>query len=430
MNLKTIQSIILQNQKRLAKNQKIVPRELKMESIPKKASVLIGIRRCGKSTYIQDFIANNVSDKNAVCWLDFADDRLVALQTEEPAQIADAYYQLYPENHEQTVYFFFDEIQLVHNWALFINRLQNTEKCRIFITGSSAKMLSKELSTELGGRSLSYELFPYSFTEYVSAHGIQNKTEMLLNPDKVNALFTTYCSWGGFPELLYIKNEVQKSRYLQNLAMDVITRDIAMRHKIQDLSLLHTLMLMLLGAMGKPVTVNRLRQRLSGMHYSASSEWISKYIEYFSDAYLIFPLEILSENRAVRAVNPKKIYCADHALSAAVDIKLFENTGAILENIVFCRLRKTTGELHYYKTANGYEIDFVTGMEGQFMLYQVCADLSDSDTRKREFRAIKEACKELHCPKAAIIVPNQKTEKIQIDDITIEVINAVEWLTD
>ena len=430
MNLKTIQTIILQNQKRLTEEKKIVPRELALESIPKKASVLIGIRRCGKSTYIQNLLENSISDKSLICWIDFADDRLTSLQTEEPAQIADAYYQLYPDYHEKTVYFFFDEIQLVHNWALFVNRLQNTEDCKIFITGSSAKMLSKELATELGGRSLSYELFPYSFTEFLSAHDIQNKHDMLLQADKVKALFTKYCSWGGFPELLYINNEVQKSRYLQNLAMDVITRDIAMRYKIQDLAMLHALMLMLLDAMGKPVTVNKLKQRLTGMHYSTSSEWISKYIEYLSDAYLIFPIEIFSANAAVRAVNPKKIYCVDHALSIACDAKVFDNSGAILENIVYCHLRKKNSDLHYYKTKNGYEIDFVTGTESNFNLYQVCADLSNDDTRKREFRAIKEACNELNCSNAKVIVLNQPSEQITVDNITIYIFNAVEWLTE
>lgn len=428
MNLRTIQTIILQNQKRLLENQKIVPRELTLESIPKKASVLIGIRRCGKSTYIQNLLENSISDKSLICWIDFADDRLTPLQAEEPAQIADAYYQLYPDYHEKTVYFFFDEIQLVHNWALFVNRLQNTENCKVFITGSSAKMLSKELATELGGSSLSYELFPYSFTEFLSAHDIRSKHDILLQLDKVNALFTTYCNWGGFPELLYINDEVQKSRYLQNLAMDVITRDIAMRYKIQDLAMLHALMLMLLDAMGKPITINKLKQRLSGMHYSTSSEWISKYFDYFSDAYLIFPVEILSPNAAVRAVNPKKIYCVDHALSKACDAKIFDNTVAILENIVFIHIRKISDAIHYYKTTKGYEIDFVTGSEGNFMLYQVCADLSDDDTKKREFRAIKEACNELNCTKACIIVLNQESETVQLDTVTVNVVNAVDWL--
>ena len=430
MNLKTIQSIILQNQKKLSEEQKIVKRELTLEVIPKKASVLIGIRRCGKSTYIHDYISNTVTDKNSICWIDFADDRLSSLQIEEPAQIADAYYQLYPEYHEKTVYFFFDEIQLVHNWSLFVNRLQNTENCRIYITGSSAKMLSKELATELGGRSLSYELFPYSFKEYLRAHDILDSRDMILQADKVNALFSRYCLWGGFPELLYINNEFHKTRYLQNLAMDVITRDIATRHKIQDLSLLHTLMLMLVSAMGNPITVNKLKQRLSGMHYKISNEWISKYIDYLTDAYLIFPIEILSANAAVRAVNPKKIYCVDHALSIACDAKIFDNTGAVLENIVYCHLRKKNNNLHYYKTQNGYEIDFVSGTEGQFKIYQVCADLSNDDTKKREYRAIKEACNELKCSNATLIVMNQKSESIQMDNVTIDIVNAVEWLTE
>ena len=427
MKLETIQSVILQNQKRLSEAEPVVPRDLKMESIPHKASVLIGIRRAGKSTYIRKLIADAVSDKEAVCWLDFADDRLIALQTEEPGQIADAYYQLYPENHDRMVYFFLDEIQLVHNWALFVNRLQNTEKCRVFITGSSARLLSKELATELGGRTLSRQLFPFSFNEYLAAGGIRTKRDIIANRDKVKFLFSEYMKWGGFPELQYIHSEAQKNKYLQGIVMDVITRDVAMRYKVQDLPLLHALIVMLLGNMSRSITVNKLRQRLAGMHHVTSGEWIAKYLSYFSDAYIIFPVEILSPNSAVRSVNPKKLYCADHALAAACDLNLFNNTGLILENMVYIQLRRQGTEIHYYRTANGYEIDFVTGTEGNLSIYQVCADIDNDDTKKREFRAIREACTELVCTSATIITLYQE-EHLELDTLTIQRVKASDWL--
>ena len=427
MKQEKIQEVILQNQYHLQHLESRTARELHMEEIPQKASVLIGIRRCGKSTYIRKLLADTIEDKTLICWLDFADDRLVALQNEPPAQIADAYYQLFPDYHEKNVYFFFDEIQLVQDWALFVNRLQNTEKCHIYITGSSARLLSKELATELGGRTLSQELFPFSFNEYLAYHGLETPHEVIANSDKKNALFAQYKKWGGFPEVLHISDEFQKTRYLQNLAMDVITRDIAMRHKIPDLQLLHKFMLMLLGSMGKSVTVNKLRQRLLGMQYKTSAEWISKFLAYFEDAYLIFTLEILSPNAAVRAVNPKKVYCADHALAIASDFKMFDNAGAILENMVFVSLRRKTDEIHYYKTASGYEIDFVTGTEGNLSLYQVCVDLSDEDTLRRELRAIEGACAELNC-KTATLITEDEEGSVQLDGCTVEIVRAVDWV--
>ncbi|MBQ9538680.1 MAG: ATP-binding protein [Treponema sp.] len=427
MNLETIQTVILQNQKILSRVEGLVARDLEIQAIPHKASVLIGIRRAGKSTYIRKFIADTVRDKELVCWLDFADDRLIALQSEEPGQIADAYYQLYPENHDRTVVFFFDEIQLVNNWALFVNRIQNTENCQVFITGSSAKMLSTELATELAGRTLSWDLFPYSFKEYLAACSLSMRRDVIANRDKAGFLFAEYMKWGGFPELLLIKTDVEKTKYLQNLVMDVVTRDVAMRYKIQDLPMLHTLIIMLLGCMARPATVNKLRQRLSGMHYNTSGEWISKYIGYFNDAYIIFPVEILSSNSAVRSVNPKKIYCADHALATACDFNLFNNTGIALENMVYVQLRRQGNEIHYYKTSNGYEIDFVTGRAGNLSIYQVCADLSDEETRKRELRAVKEACLELECKSAKIITLRQD-ECVELDGITVSVVKADDWL--
>ena len=426
MNQQTLQIVILQNQRRLSEEFPTTGRHLRMEAIPRKASVLIGIRRCGKSTYIRKLLSETIEDKTLVCWFDFADDRLVALQNEEPAQIADAYYQLFPEHHEKTVCFFFDEIQLVKNWALFVNRLQNTENCRIFITGNTSFMHSVQFPSELASHMICSELFPYSFTEYLSAQGLSSPLEILSNPDKKHAFFRKYMQWGGFPELFYINDEMQKTRYLQNLALDVITRDIAMRYKIQDMQLLHTLMLMLLGNMAKSTTVNKLKQRLSGLHYSTSSDWLTKYLAYFEDAYLIFTVEILSPNSAVRAVNPKKLYCVDHALALASDLRLFENTGAILENIVFSHLRRTTSEIHYYKTEKGYEIDFVTGTEGNLALYQVCADLSDEETRARELRAVKSACEELSCDFATIITEGE-TDTVQLDGCTIQIVAAADW---
>ena len=129
----------------------------------------------------------------------------------------------------------------------------------------------------------------------------------------------------------------------------------------------------------------------------------------------------------MRAVNPKKIYCVDHALAVACDFKLFNNIGVILENIVFIHLRKQTSDIHYYKTANGYEIDFVTGTEGNLSLYQVCADMSDEDTRKRELRAIKEASAELRCTKATIVTL-QEEGKILIETCEVRIVKAVDWM--
>ena len=162
-----LKQIIVDNQSRF--DEHYIPRDLDIERIPRKATVVIGVRRCGKTTlldeYAQSLLASGIP-KDRICCIDFSDDRLLGLRTEEPSIIADAYYEMYPGNHGTKVYFFFDEIYHINNWELFINRLQTTELCEVNITGSSAKMLVQETSTELGGRKLGWELFCYSYREF------------------------------------------------------------------------------------------------------------------------------------------------------------------------------------------------------------------------------------------------------------------------
>ncbi|MBP3709731.1 MAG: ATP-binding protein [Treponema sp.] len=431
MTIETVQSVILQNQKKLSPNFDVTIRDLQMTEIPRKASVVIGIRRCGKSTFVRSALAEIAAKKklpqDRICWLDFSDDRLAFLMETEPGIIADAYYTLFPENHNKKVYFFFDEIQLVKNWALFVNRLQNTETCSVFISGSSARLLSREIATELGARTFSWELYPFSFREYLRAGALVTKNDILANPDKVAARFKQYLKNGGFPELLYIKKEAEKIAYLQHLTLDVIVRDVALRYQIQDLVTLRILVLLLFSQMAKLTTVNKLKQRLAGRHFKISNEWISKYLDYLEDAFLLFPVEILSANSAVRAVNPKKIYCIDHALAAASDMHVFENTGALIENMVFVQFKRKGIPVHYYKTKTNYEIDFITGEKKDIAIYQVCVTLQDEETRKREIRAIEHACEELHCS-VAVIITLEERETLRRKNCTIRVVRLRDWL--
>jgi len=167
--ISVLQDIILENQALLGARE-YWPRAMEVERIPGKATVITGIRRCGKSVYgklyIDRLLKSGVPREN-ICEIDFSDDRLLDLRTGSPDVVTQAYYGLYPDKTEEKVWFFFDEIQYLNNWALFANRLQNTRTCELNITGSSAKLLVWEIATEFGGRSLSWELFPFSFREFL-----------------------------------------------------------------------------------------------------------------------------------------------------------------------------------------------------------------------------------------------------------------------
>ncbi|MCH3916089.1 MAG: ATP-binding protein [Spirochaetia bacterium] len=412
-----IKQIVLDNQQLVVQNS-FFRRELRVERLPRKATIITGIRRAGKSVYmmlyLQSLVANGVSSEN-FCILDFSDDRLYRLRSEEPSVIADSYYALFPEKTNEKVYFFFDEIQYLHHWQLFVNRLQTTRNCEVNITGSSAKLLVKEISTEFGGRSLSWELFPFSFSEFVATKGKQYNLPDFdhMTSDDSNycrSWFRTYMKIGGFPESLMIQNERTRIRFLQDIAQSVVFRDVIQRYRVTDTNAILRLMQMLLNQMGGLTSLRKLKQRMAGERYRISIEMIRQAIIYFEDAYLLYPVEIFSLNSAVRSNNPKKIYCVDHALAMSISEKLTPDYGKILENIVFIYLRHYTDRIYYARTKHGREIDFVTMASGTVMsehtsvhLWQVCYELDDIDTLNRELEALKDVENSYVISKATIV---------------------------
>jgi predicted AAA+ superfamily ATPase len=199
--------IIAQQQQNLRSRFPIVARDTEILPVPRKATVVIGIRRSGKSTWqhekMESLLDGGVPARN-ICYIDFSDDRLdfLRLEDSEPAVITDTYYAMYPDNHARTVYFFFDELQYVNRWARLVNRIQTTESCEVYVTGSSAKLLSREIATELGGRAFSWELFPFSFREFLRAQGLPQALTDIVSRDAIIGAFGAYVELGGMPERL------------------------------------------------------------------------------------------------------------------------------------------------------------------------------------------------------------------------------------
>ena len=211
-------------------------RKLQIESVHGKATICVGVRRCGKSTYLlqvmQSLIDNGVPREN-ICYLNFFDDRLHALQQGGLELVVEAYYSLYPEKkNTEKVYCFFDEIQVIPLWEPFIDRLLRTENCEIYITGSSAQMLSKEMATEMRGRALSWELFPFSFKEYLNIQEIDS-TEPFSTKNRllVQSGFDGYWEAGGFPEVARVEKHL-RIKIHQDYLQAILFRDLVERHDI------------------------------------------------------------------------------------------------------------------------------------------------------------------------------------------------------
>ncbi len=427
--------IIAQQQKNLRSHFAIISRDIQILAVPRKATVIIGIRRCGKSTWqhekIESLLDDGVDAEN-ICYIDFSDDRLDFLRLEgsDPSVIADTYYGMYPLKHEERVYFFFDELQYVNRWAQFVNRIQTTQLCEVYITGSSAKLLSKEIATELGGRTFTWEMFPFSFKEFLRATGKPQAITDIASRDAVIGAFDAYVEKGGMPERLVLPKGSMAPIYFQNLVNDVISHDILLRYNIQHPVQLKRLVHMLMSSYSRLITVNKLKQRLAGERNKLSPELISNYIEKLTDCYLLFTVPIRSYNTAVQSVNPRKVYCVDHALVQAYCRATSENSGLVLENMVFMALRRVSEQIYYYKTSQGDEIDFTVGPDSDIRLIQVSWSLGkDGRTRERELSPLLDGMEELGLQESWIITAYEEEEfKDEKTGRTIHIVPAYSWL--
>jgi hypothetical protein len=428
--IETIKSIILDFQENQLETG--VPRRISIETVPDKATICIGVRRSGKSTYmfqiIKHLLDGGVSGQN-ILYLNFFDDRLHNLNKDSLGLILEAYYSIYPEKKNiEKVYCFFDEIQMISGWEPFINRLMRTEKCVVYLTGSSARMLSKEIATQMRGRALSWEIFPFSFLEFLDYKQI--KIDGALSTKKrllVKKAFAEYWETGGFPEVSGL-TRLLRIKIHQEYFHTILFRDLIERHDISHPKALTDLAYRLVDNISSLYSINSLTGYLKSLGYKAPKSSVSDYLKWFEDAYFLFTVRIFDASLARSNTNPKKIYCIDHSFITSVSSGILVNSGHLLENLVFIALRRLYSEIYYFKTKNNREVDFITIESGRpQMLIQVCESLAAPQTRKRETAALVEAMMELNI-KTGIIVTQNEEEKMETDNGTIDVIPVWRFL--
>jgi len=427
-----LKSIILDFQE--AELETGVPRRLNIEAIQGKATVCIGVRRAGKSTYlfqiIQKLLDKGVSREN-ILYLNFFDDRLHNLHREGLGLITEAYYSLYPEKKNvETVFCFFDEIQVADGWEPFIDRLMRTEKCEVYLTGSSAQMLSTEIATQMRGRALPWEIFPFSFREYLDSKGIDVRAPLSTKGRlKVEKAFGGYWESGGFPEVIHLDPHL-RIKIHQEYFHAVLFRDLVERHDVSHPKAVIDLAHRLVDNTASMYSVNSLTGFLKSLGHRAPKSSVSDYLAWFEDAYFLFTTRLFDASLARSQTNPKKVYCIDHALVNSIASGILVNSGHLLENLVFTALRRVTSKIYYYKTPGGLEVDFVAlPRRGPRRLIQVCETLADPRTRKREVAALSEAMAELQMETATIVTRNSD-EEIAVDAGKIEVVPTWRFLLD
>jgi predicted AAA+ superfamily ATPase len=428
--LDTIKSIILDHQETTL--QTGVSRDFEMVPVPGKAAVCIGVRRSGKSTCLsqimQRLLNNGVSRQN-ILYLNFFDDRLHPLQHGGISMVADAYYSLYPEKkNQETVYIFLDEIQMVASWEPFVDRLLRTELCELYLTGSSARMLSKEIATQMRGRALTWELFPFSLKEFLDAAQIKSHPPFSTK-DRLLAQkgFDGYWESGGFPEVVALDRRMRLKIH-QEYFHTILYRDLVERNDISHPQAVLDLAYWLVDNIASLYSINSLTGYLKSRGHKAPKSAVTEYLEWFEDAYFLFTVRLFDASLSRSNANPKKIYCVDHGLVRSVSSGILANSGHLLENLVFTALRRISSDIFYYRTRSGKEVDFIVQLPDRSrLLVQVCESLADPATRKRELGALHEAMKEMASLQATIVTRNDD-EIIENDAGSITVVPVWKWL--
>ncbi len=410
----------------------LTPREVALPSLPGKIDAIIGMRRTGKTWYLyqamQGYLQQGVP-REALMYINFDDERLLPLQANDLGKITTAYYRLFPAHRQRTCYFFFDEIQNIEGWEAWLRRLVDTERVQIAVTGSSAKLLSKEIATALRGRSITTEIFPFSLREALTHEG--QKADAGARPGAAKrALLENrlrrYLHRGGFPEVQSIGDDY-RIRILQEYVDVVVLRDIVERYKVGNIQPLRYLIRRIIGAPATLFSINKFHNELKSQGISCSKNTLYDYLEYLSDAYLVYTVPIHSRSQRAKQVNPRKVYTIDTGLANAFLHRPRSDWGRLLENFVFMELRRQGLEIEYYRSGNAFEVDFITtDASGAQALYQVCLDISEPETHKREIRALIEAMKETGLAQATLLTLNEE-EKIETDAGIINVLPVWYW---
>jgi len=370
-----------------------------LPDIQSHALIISGIRRCGKSTLLHQFL-NKLN--RPFFYLNFDDFRLASFSFSDFSILNNII------NETKIKLLFFDEIQLAERWELFIrNKLD--EGFQIVITGSNASLLSIEFGTSLTGRHLTKELFPFSYTEFCSFFKLSAGSESL----------ESYMEKGGFPEYLKTGNE----DILRQLQSDIIFRDISVRYSIRDTLSLQQLFIYLLSNSAQLFSPSKLTS-VSGVK---SPTTVLEYISYFESAYLIHLLPCFSYSLKSQSLAPKKVYISDTGLIKAGSINFSKNYGAFLENFVYNNIRRIRKEIYYFKSKNNKECDFIIKSQDKTTCIQVCWELN-SDNQDREINGLLEAMNSFDLDYGEIITFNSE-DLILINGKKINVIPAwkKEW---
>jgi predicted AAA+ superfamily ATPase len=397
--------------KRLSGVKRYIITDIKKTLKLKQIKDIIGIRRSGKTTILYQiikFLEENGEKSKNIVFLNFDDTEINSASFDE---IIKAIEKINPE----TRYLFLDEIQQKNGWERWIRTLYDTDKyAQIFISGSSASLLTKDVARVLTGRHITFTIFPFSFVEYLVFIGWKDFSEDYLeyNKNKILHYLLTYIKGGGFPEVIG-KNEFERKIILTNIYNDILARDISARHNVSyDIS--RKISYHLLSNNSKEFSFRSIANAID-----ASVETVETHLEYLKESYILLTLNVFSYKTKIQFKQNKKSYCIDTGLKNAVSFKFSEDIGRLVENMVFLEILRRGKEVFFWKNKNQQEVDFIIkdGLK-PIQLIQVCWDIKNEKTKKREIEGLLSAMEEFKLKKGLILTEDyEEIEKYNQKEI-------------
>lgn len=404
------------------------------------AKVVTGIRRCGKTfrlyQEIADLRAAGISP-DRICFLNFDDDRLKPYPQGIISLALETFFELYPRARAEGAYLFFDEIQDVPNWEDAARRIVDTEKVTMCLTGSSSKLLSQDVATQFRGRSVAFELLPFSFAELARSEGLPTRGPDLDNKERASALrhvFEAYLTKGGFPAARGL-DDIERVQLLQTYVQLTVARDVVERSGYSNAAFVQNLARIVTASSARDFSINKVHTQSKARGYSPGRDSIAAMLVDFEDAHLAYGVYEFSRSVQKLRQGGFKMYSADPGLMSALSLATTDGLTRALETAVYLELRRRrqtgrTGEVSMLKLPSGKEVDFIWGDEafGQaYMLAQVCARMDEPKTRKRELLALDEALGMFPgVPAVVVTLYEEGVEHLEHGDVSI--VPAWRWM--
>lgn len=410
----------------------VIERDVKLPIDRKKIITIPGVRRCGKSTLMEIVINNLVQSgvaRERILWLGFDDERLRNMTSEELDEVVTSYMEMFPDIAIRETYMFFDEIQLIKDWEYFVLRLYKTYCKNIYVCGSNATMLSRELSSALRGYPLEYETYPLSFNEYCRFKEINTNSYLEQDRARLRIAFEAYNQESAFPEIVLTPSKSEQLKLLHGYFDTMLLKDLVEHYKISNISVVRYFVKRIMANLTKPTSINGIYKDIKSQGLKVSKDDLYLWANYICDIFMFVRISRYDRSLVKEQKSLDKYYCIDNGLRGAVLMPQSDDNGKKLENTVFMQLNRMklpSDKIYYYQGDS--ECDFVLQQGDRVaQLIQVTWDMVNEDTRERELTGIIEASLATGCNNLLIVTKEEETT-ITREGKQINIMPAWKWL--